>query len=172
MGNFRSFKNANRLPAKAMEPIIAPTAWSPQDLRDVGSWSYRLREQDRAELVEAVESVRHNGMALEDVSRGNFRLSGLAEILADVRRELLEGRGIVMLQNFPVERLDRAGQAIAYLGLGAYLGDRISQNRAGHILGHVKDLGGDYSNPTTRGYMTRAEMAFTPIVAITSACCA
>lgn len=160
MGNFRSFRNGNRLPAKAMEPIVAPTAWSPEDLRDVGSWSYPLSEQDRGELIEATESARRKGIALEEVSRGNFRLSGLAGILADVRRELLEGRGIVMLQNFPVERLDRAGQAIAYLGLGAYLGERISQNREGHILGHVKDLGGDYSNPTTRGYMTRAEMRF------------
>src|SRR5207244_3295730 len=89
-----------------------------------------------------------------------FRLGGLEKILTDVRRELLEGRGIVTLQNFPVERLDREGQAIAYLGMGAYLGNRISQNRQGHILGHVKDLGGDYSNPNTRGYMTRAEMRF------------
>jgi hypothetical protein len=160
MGDFRSYGHAKRQPAKAMEPIIAPTAWSPQDLRDVGRWSYRLSEQDRAELVEAAEAARRKGIALEEVSRGNFRLSGFAEILADVRRELLEGRGIVMLQNFPVERLDREGQAIAYLGMGAYLGDRISQNRQGHILGHVKDLGGDYSNPTTRGYMTRAEMRF------------
>ena len=160
MGDFRSFKHAHRLPAKAMEPIVAPIAWSAKDLRDVGSWSYALSEQDRAELIEATEAARRQGIALEAVSRDNFRLSTLAEILADVRRELLEGRGIVMLQNFPVERLDRAGQAIAYLGLGAYLGERISQNREGHILGHVKDLGGDYSNPTTRGYMTRAEMRF------------
>ena len=36
----------------------------------------------------------------------------------------------------------------------------MSQNRQGHILGHVKDLGGDYADPNTRGYMTRAEMLF------------
>jgi hypothetical protein len=59
-----------------------------------------------------------------------------------------------------VEQLGREGQGIAYLGLGAHLGRRISQNRSGHILGHVKDLGGDYANPNTRGYMTRAEMRF------------
>src|SRR5436853_5188629 len=149
MADFRTYQHARRQPAKAMQPIVAATAWSPQDLRDVASWSYRLSEDDRAELIEA---VRNNRVALEDVSRDNFRLSGLEKILSDVRRELLEGRGIVTLQNFPVERLDRAGQAIAYLGMGAYLGNRISQNRQGHILGHVKDLGGDYSNPNTRGY--------------------
>jgi hypothetical protein len=158
MADFRSFKQAKRQQAKAMVPIAGPTAWTPQELSDVSRWSYRLTEEDRAELIEAARAVK--GIALEEVSRDNFRLSGLKEVLADVRRELLEGRGIVMLQNFPVERLDRAGQGIAYLGIGAYLGERISQNRQGHILGHVKDLGGDYSNPTTRGYMTRAEMRF------------
>src|SRR5882762_2625297 len=48
--------------------------------------------------------------------------------------------------------------AIAYLGLGSYLGRPMSQNMQGHILGHVKDLGGDYADPTTRGYVTRAEL--------------
>jgi hypothetical protein len=65
-----------------------------------------------------------------------------------------------MLQNFPVDRFDRQAQAIAYLGIGTYIGHTMSQNRQGHILGHVKDLGGDYADPNTRGYMTRAEMLF------------
>src|SRR3954464_15012504 len=147
-----------RRPVKAMQPIVAPTAWTPQDLREVSSWSYRLGELDRAELIAATQALK--GVALEEVSRANFKLSGMAKVMADVRRDLLEGRGIVMLQNFPVDRLDREGQAIAYLGIGAYLGERISQNREGHILGHVKDLGGDYADPNTRGYMTRAEMRF------------
>src|SRR5271157_4027114 len=72
----------------------------------------------------------------------------------------MDGRGIVMLQNFPIERFDREEIAIAYIGLGAYLGKTMSQNKQGHILGHVKDLGGDYADPHTRGYMTRAEMRF------------
>ena len=36
----------------------------------------------------------------------------------------------------------------------------MSQNKFGHILGHVKDLGGDYSDANTRGYMTNDEMRF------------
>ncbi len=160
MKDLRSFKEAIRVAAQAMQPIVGPAAWSPGDLCKVESWSYEITGEDSARLIEAAQAARRKGIALEDVSRENFPLGTFAGILADVRRELLLGRGIVMLQNFPVERLDREGQAIAYLGLGAHLGQRISQNRAGHILGHVKDLGGDYANPNTRGYMTRAEMRF------------
>ena len=65
-----------------------------------------------------------------------------------------------MLRGFPVERFDREAAAIAYLGLGCYLGNTMSQNKQGHILGHVKDLGGDYADAHTRGYMTNAEMRF------------
>jgi hypothetical protein len=95
-----------------------------------------------------------------DVAHENFPLKNFADVLADVRRELTDGRGIVMMQNFPLERLDREETAIAYIGLGAYLGRTMSQNKLGHILGHVKDLGGDYNDPHTRGYMTHAEMRF------------
>jgi hypothetical protein len=77
-----------------------------------------------------------------------------------VRQELVDGRGMVMLQKFPIEALDREGQAIAFIGLGSYLGEMKSQNKEGHVLGHVKDLGGDYADAHTRGYMTRAEMRF------------
>src|SRR5690242_12009814 len=122
---------------RPMQRIEAPTAWAPTDLRDVASWSYRLSARDRAELIAAAQAVK--GIPLEQVSRANFKLSGMAQLMARVRHDLLEGRGIVMLQNLPVDELDREGQAIAYLGVGSYLGQRVSQNRQGHILGHVKD---------------------------------
>ena len=54
-----------------------------------GRSRYRLSEEDRAELIEA---VRNNRVAVEDVSRDNFRLFGLEKILSDVRREGLPRR--------------------------------------------------------------------------------
>jgi len=160
MKSFRSFNDTERVPARIMEPVIDPAGWSADSLRDVASWSYHITNADSAELIEATESIRRNAIALEAINRENFRLGPFGAILHDVRRELLDGRGIVMLQNFPTERLDRQACAIAYLGLGSYLGRPMSQNMQGHILGHVKDLGGDYADPTTRGYVTRAELRF------------
>jgi len=65
-----------------------------------------------------------------------------------------------MMQGFPVESFDREAIAAAYLGIGSHLGVAMSQNAQGHILGHVKDLGGNYADLNTRGYMTNAEMLF------------
>jgi hypothetical protein len=160
MSDFRSFKTARREPAAAMKPVVDPAGWTAGSLKEVSHWSYRINSNDADELAAAVVTVRRNGVAMVDIKKEDFPLKGFADVLADVRRELMDGRGIVMMQDFPLERFDREGTAIAYIGLGAHLGLTMSQNKLGHILGHVKDLGGDYNDPNTRGYMTNAEMRF------------
>ncbi|MPZ37854.1 MAG: TauD/TfdA family dioxygenase [Rhizobiales bacterium] len=160
MGDFRSFKTARREPATVMRPIIDPAGWTADELKDVSSWSYRITSADADDLEAAVVAVRSRGVAMVDIRKDDFLLGVFADVLADVRHELMDGRGIVMMHDFPFDRFDREGTAIAYIGLGAHLGQTMSQNKLGHILGHVKDLGGDYADANTRGYMTNAEMRF------------
>jgi hypothetical protein len=160
MSDFRSFTTARRLPAEAMRPVVDPAGWAPDELKDVARWRYSITDDDADDLRAGVSAMRCQGVALVDIAREHFPLQRFGSILSDVRRELMDGRGIVMMQNFPLERFDREETAIAYIGLGSWLGQTMSQNKFGHILGHVKDIGGDYSDPHTRGYMTRAEMRF------------
>ena len=159
-GDFRTFDRTSRVPAVAMQPVVDPAAWNAGELRDVSRWSYRLTGRDVDELTSAIAAFHRTGVPIAELAREHFPLKSFGEILTDVRHELIDGRGIVMLQGFPVERLAREDQAIGYLGLGSYLGRTMPQNKQGHVLGHVKDLGGDYNDPNTRGYMTRAEMRF------------
>jgi hypothetical protein len=160
MSDFRTYNKIKRVPGRPMERVSDPAGWTVDDLKDIESWTYRFTDADRAELIVAANAARAQGIEPEAVTRGNFRLDGLARTLADVRSELRDGRGMIMLRNFPVDELDRLGQVLAYLGLGCYLGTPMSQNMQGHILGHVKDLGGDYRDPQTRGYYTRDELQF------------
>ncbi len=160
MGDFRSFKTARRLPARPMEPVVDPADWSPSALKDVSGWSYKITDRDADELAQGIAAVRRSGVAAVDITRASFPLGPFGDVLADVRRELMDGRGIVMMRDFPLDRFDREETAIAYIGLGSHLGETMSQNKMGHILGHVKDLGGDYQDANTRGYMTNAEMRF------------
>jgi hypothetical protein len=158
MGNFRTFANATRLPAVGMKPVVDPAGWLSDELGEVSEWSYQIDENDVDELARAVASFKRSGLPIEDVSRDTFPLKGFATTLADVRRELLDGRGMVMLQKFPIDRMNREEVSIAYLGLGSYLGRTMIQNASGHILGHVRDIGKDYT--VERGYGTRAELRF------------
>lgn len=58
--------------------------------------------------------------------------------LTSMRKELLDGKGFILFKGFPVERWGNHKSAVAYMGLGTYLGYFVSQNGLGHVLGHVK----------------------------------
>jgi hypothetical protein len=160
MTGFKTYHLNKREPAKAMLPVVDPADWTSRDLADVGTWSYQISGSDADELAEGIRAFRATGLPIEEVTREHFPLSHLGETLKDVHRELTDGRGIVMLKGFPIERFSREETVVAYLGLGCYLGHMMVQNKFGHVLGHVKDLGGDYADAQTRGYMTSAELRF------------
>jgi hypothetical protein len=160
MSEFRTYHQAEREPAAEMRPVVDPAAWTPDELGDVDGWSYHLTDGDTAEIMDGIAAVRKKGTPLVAIERNDFPLDGLAGTLEEVRRELLDGRGVVLIRGFPIDRLSREEQAIGYLGLGSYLGERIPQNKQAHVLGHVKDLGGTKHDANTRGYLTNEEMWF------------
>ena len=77
-----------------------------------------------------------------------------------VRSELLSGCGLYLLRGMPVESWGVATSAAAFWLLGLCLGAPLPQNRAGHALGHVKDIGGDPARPETRLYTTSAAQPY------------
>jgi hypothetical protein len=87
-------------------------------------------------------------------------LPALGPVLREILAELLEGRGFILLRGLPVGRWSREAQAAAYLGLGSWLGRARSQNAKGHLLGHVKDLGLDVSDPRVRYYQTKRALEY------------
>jgi hypothetical protein len=111
-----------------------------------------------AEIDAAVQGAR--GVPLASLSPATFPLPRLGGVLKRILSELLEGRGFVLLRGLPVERMSREEQAIAYLGMGSWLGGLRSQNAKGHLLGHVKDLGLDIRDPRVRYYQTNRRLEY------------
>ena len=94
------------------------------------------------------------------MSPANFSLPTLGPALRAILQELLEGRGFILLRGLPVQSWSRERQALAYLGIGAWLGRFCSQNAKGHLLGHVKDLGLDIRDPHVRYYQTNRKLEY------------
>ena len=65
-----------------------------------------------------------------------------------------------MIRGLPIERYSIEEAAIAYFGLGTYLGRAVSQNAMGHLLGHVIDLGRTNDDFTARTYQTNDRQFF------------
>lgn len=146
--------------ARPLEPLIDPAGWEPADIKRDTSWAYVFSGSDLDEIASAVSRIRASGKALVETTREDFPLPRLEAVLHDARSELLDGRGFVYLRGLPVEEMGPENAAIAYLGIGRHIGEPVSQNAQGHILGHVKDYGRSIDDLNSRGYQTTAELGF------------
>jgi Taurine catabolism dioxygenase TauD, TfdA family len=119
-------------------------------------WIEPLSSGEIAELETASRQLLEREPDWQNVGAGDFPLPLLQPRLAGIIiDEVLDGRGFVLLRGFPVERWGRRLSAIAFLGVGLHWGSLRSQNRHGHLLGHVKDAGLSSQDPSVRIYQTR-----------------
>lgn len=129
-----------------------PAAWTATQMRHRSDWIVEFSPSDLAELRDAVEASRDTPIV--DLRQSDFPLARLGERFAAIEREILQGRGFVLLRGIRMEQLDRETAARMFYGIGTWLGDAVPQNAQGHLLGHVKDLGLDPHNPKNRVYAT------------------
>ncbi|MFT5438489.1 MAG: hypothetical protein ACI9MJ_000348 [Alphaproteobacteria bacterium] len=156
------FRPAERIrePAKPMQPLIDPAGWYPGDLEANNDWIYELSDREIREVREAVAMVEARGVNIKDICQDDFPLPKFDKGLEMLLDELKEGRGFFLLRGVPVAEFTKHQAGIAFWGIGTRFGRAVSQNAKGHLLGHVKDFGGDYNDPNVRGYQTNVEMTF------------
>jgi hypothetical protein len=142
------------------EPVGGPGVWYGRELARRDDWIRHFTGPEIAELEAAIAAARGAGVPIAGLTAQSFPLPTLGPFLRGVLRELLEGRGFILLRGLPVARWGREEQAYAYLGMGAWLGRFRSQNAKGHLLGHVKDLGMDIRDPRVRYYQTSRKLEY------------
>ena len=136
-----------------------PSAWIGAALaRHPEEWIYTLSTAEIDEIEAAVANVR--GRDLADLSRADFAFPKLGPVLEQLRDEVLNGRGFVLIRGLPVEGRPIEDSAAAYWGIGTYFGYPRSQNAMGHLLGHVRDLGLATTDPNVRTYQTTERQHF------------
>ena len=139
-------------------PVRGRGVWYGRDLAARRDWIREFTPDELAEIEAATRAARD--IPPEKLSPAGFPLPGFGRELGKILTELLEGRGFILLRGLPVERMTREEQAIAYLGMGSWLGAFRSQNAKGHLLGHVKDLGLDIRDPRVRYYQTNRKLEY------------
>jgi TfdA family taurine catabolism dioxygenase TauD len=142
------------------EPVAGPGVWYGRDAARRHDWIRHFSTGELEEIGAAVHAFQKSGASAAALCPENFQLPRLGSVLCGVLAELLEGRGFILLRGLPVEQMTREQQAIAYLGLGSWLGRFRSQNAKGHLLGHVKDLGLDIRDPNVRYYQTSRKLEY------------
>ncbi len=135
--------------------IVGPSIWYGPDIANRAEWIEPLSHSELSEIESASHLLAHREVDWQSLSSDDFPLPTLKPRMSRILHEVLEGRGFVLLRGFPVERWGRRFSAIAFLGLGLHWGKLRSQNKNGHLLGHVKDLGLSSQDPNVRIYQTR-----------------
>jgi len=136
-----------------MTPEILETAceWTEHDVKDSERWTEVLTPSEIAEIDQAIAYARSRSADFLDIDQAAFPLPTLAARLKRIERELIEGRGFVLIRGLPRERYDNDALCLAYWGIGAHLGKPWPQNHHGHLLGDVTDQGKKPEDPGSRG---------------------
>ncbi|WVQ80576.1 hypothetical protein IAT38_002681 [Cryptococcus sp. DSM 104549] len=143
--------------------VTGRTVWKREDfIKDEQLWKRQWTEQHVRELEEAYEKFEESGLDLPQIDKETFPLSpSVSEFLAEIRDHIVNGPGFILIQSLPVTTWPIKKSASIYLAIGSALGEKVSQNRKGHVLGHVKDLGNDPTQiDKVRIYSTAARQFF------------
>jgi len=135
--------------------VGGPSAWYGPAIAGRSDWIEFLSPDELAEIEAASRQFADADRDWETLNRDEFPLPVLSRRLARILDEVLNGRGFVLLRGLPVERWGRRLSARAFFGLGLHWGNLRPQNRQGHLLGHVKDVGLSSQDPHVRIYQTR-----------------
>jgi hypothetical protein len=126
--------------------------WTSADVGDEGVWTVQLSDGELAELDASLRHAVQRSDDLLELTKDDFPLPTLADRLADIERQLIDGRGFVRIRGIDRSAYTQDEMEVLYWGIGAHLGSPWAQNKHGHVLGDVIDHGRSADDPTARGY--------------------
>jgi hypothetical protein len=138
------------------------SVWNRLEMEQDKSWVFRLSDEDLRELESATTALHDRGVPPLEFRQEDFPLSTLGPKIARLLEEIEYGRGFVLMRGLNVADYALDKLSVLYWGLGTHLGQIISQNSQGDLLGHVKDMeagkftGGGYYEAGVRGHRTNA----------------
>ena len=136
--------------------IDHPSAWKGADFSGPDAVAFDLDERHRDALRGAVARARAAGRGLREMTGADTAMPEIESDLLDLRHELVDGRGLLIVRGWPVGEMTDEELGMAYWAVGAHFGRGVSQSPMGDRLGYVTDV----SRPGTRerGYRSAKEL--------------
>lgn len=135
--------------------------WTRSSWATNSDWIWQLSSIEIDELLAAsVQYADRDVESLGEVGKDTFVLPTLSAKLSALRERLINGRGFELIRGFPSSELSESQNSAVFVGLGCHLGSARSQNAAGDLLGHVRNVGADVKDPNVRIYQTDQRQTF------------
>jgi hypothetical protein len=84
-------------------PIDHPSAWRVADFRTPADYSIELNSTHLADISHAIHRIKDARLSLDDLGREHFDLPSMRPVIDEIRRQIEDGRGFVVLRRLPVE---------------------------------------------------------------------
>src|SRR5690242_4808662 len=85
-----------------LEPLETACEWTSDTIRD--SYVYEFNDTQLAEIDSALAYAEAHTDDVLDITTDEFPLPTLAPALADITRDLIDGRGVVLFRGVPVAK--------------------------------------------------------------------
>jgi hypothetical protein len=126
-----------------IRPIAGDCVWRGSEMAGSPRWQRRVSAAQLAEIDAAVAAARARGLRWEDMTTADFPLPSFASLADDIRAELEDGCGILMLRGIDPGRYDPDTLKLLYSGLVRHIGMLVYSNRGGEIMREIRDVGRD-----------------------------
>src|SRR5215469_12103360 len=138
-------------------PIDHSGAWKVADFKSPADYTIELDASHLRDIERAVHRIKAAGLGLDDLQREHFEVPSLRPVIDEIRHQIEDGRGFVVVRRLPVEDYSKDEFGMIFWGIGTYLGRGLSQSVLGDRLGHVKDFSRE--DPLARAYRNKQELS-------------
>ena len=144
----------------AFRLVSDASAWSGADFTRDDSWIHTLSVDQVEALASSARNCLKRGLQITEIARADFPLPTLAPEICAWADEINHGRGFLLVRGLPQQRFDDDEVRAMFWGIGLYLGNPVSQNSYGDMLGDVYDQGVKMGAGRVRGYRTNQRLMF------------
>ena len=123
-----------------IRPIGGDCVWHGRDMAESKRWQRELSPRQRAEIDAALAAAKARGARWEDMTAEDFPLPSFGPLADDIRAELEDGCGLLLLRGLDPGRYAMDELKLLYAGLCRHIGTLVYSNRAGEIMREIRDV--------------------------------
>lgn len=143
------------------QKITHKCAWKGQDLAQNKDWIYILSENSLHTLQQVLAELKTKQLQAPNFTRQDIHCVDQAFMseLARWSDELENGYGFLLLRGLDATKYTEQQLTDIYYFIGLYMGEPVTQNPKGDLLGKVENVG-DLTQKSTRVYETNAYLPY------------
>ena len=146
------------------------SSWRRSTVGPPDEWTLQLSYSDLQNLSISADAILEKFQTQNDIEIplefidteiSKLKLSSLYTKINQIcQNSILFGRGFLFVKRIPVQSWGQRKSAVSFLLFSKLLGQLRLQNKLGHVLGHVADLGLKSDDPNVRLYQTSERQTF------------